>query len=497
MGGLNTVSTAELAVPDADGVSLENAVGTRFLSMYIAMTATLTLLPVPPAGFGLTGIAPGIYGPPLRERLAINTTSHGPAVDLTLLLAMAANQHGAGPVDNDLWSFARDVVMSVEALNVTRLGINMTVSDLEFINLPEVPGGAQRGRGRVGTTTMKTTPTTPPASAGAGTSVGAGVHETPFDLEGALSQVVNAMLSTAQEAGFDEVVPNIINDGILPIMRSGANTFLAAELVNVTRAVQRAAANASNSTKQDELSPTNIFHITLAAIAGAMLAILVIGLGVLRRCFGTAINIGPHHLRQGGAGAKKRRSRSRAGTEKAPLLRSQQGGAGDMGTFVDAPYPEGRGGGGGGGGGDGVDGLPSLSHFPSPDSDMEVLPSTRASLLWLTRNKLGRFWGCVGTFTPVTIVLAMAVGVWSVIVPVCQLRAQIHGSLMGNVTDETELDWALIKYVVRVVVIVDVVVVDVWTCEYRGRNRVNKCVCVVGSMIRMLYCTTATASLRL
>ena len=467
MGGLNTVSTALLAVPDADGVSLENAVGTRFLSMYIAMTATLTLLPVPPAGFGLTGIAPGIYGPPLRERLAINTTSHGPAVDLTLLLAMAANQHGAGPVDNDLWSFARDVVMSVEALNVTRLGINMTVSDLEFINLPEVPGGAQRGRSGVGTATTKATTTTPPASAGAGAGASAGagtsaagVQEPPFDLEGALSQVVNAMLSTAQEAGFDEVVPNIINDGILPIMRSGANTFLAAELVNVTRAVQRAAANASNSTKQDELSPTNIFHITLAAIAGAMLAILVIGLGVFRRCFGTAINIGPHHQRQGGAGAKKRRSRSRAGTEKAPLLRSQQGGAGDMGTFVDAPYPEGRaGGGGGGGGGDGVDGLPSLSHFPSPDSDMEVLPSTRASLLWLTRNKLGRFWGCVGTFTPVTIVLAMAVGVWSVIVPVCQLRAQIHGSLMGNVTDETELDWALIKYVVRVVVIVVVIVV--------------------------------------
>ena len=39
--------------------------------------------------------------------------------------------------------------------------------------------------------------------------------------------------------------------------------------------------------------------LTLAAIAGAMLAILVIGLGVLRRCFGTAINIGPHHQRQG------------------------------------------------------------------------------------------------------------------------------------------------------------------------------------------------------
>jgi hypothetical protein len=411
----------------------------------------------------------------------------------TVAVFMYSNFLGDGLPDTSIISLLADIVSAVQLLNFTQLAYNMTVANAEFASLPEsalrhnLPASIASSFASQWATSMASSVSAQAqctSVSGLGPALVAALKELrvgasvatyelqPLPLEADLVAAMNTFLETAMDAGFDEVLPNLLNDLIMPQVRALGNTLIATELPVAKDCLRQVANLEKANATAPALSVEAVLTPTLGVLGGMVGLWMLMLVGITSRVIGQGVGAGKG---RGGAG-KKGQNRRPVNIDMAEAgaggLGVGRGGAAEgyspissVASSSASSSPAGTGSpmlsnadsdlstslviGGGGGGTHRVGDHSLLDGGKDAEGCVE-----HASLRWLLLNDPGTMLtnpcGRFGVHAfPALMVTNMACGAWAVLVPVCVVRAVMQGSLeipspVGAPT--LDMDWTLITY---------------------------------------------------
>ena len=344
--------------------------------------------------------SPGLYGTTLYETLAINLTMLKPSMKLAVATAVVveSDDEDSGTQLSSAGGGGRSP--SFETYCNPAAFLAATLENIDFVNITDLE--------------VNGTSSTFTLSASSSSSVVSGdMTSGEPSLAESLADMLNAILAVAQESGFSAVVvPNALNFVIFPAARNTLNNILPTALANATRWAARQAANQSARTAAD-IDASMIVAASWGV--GGGIGFLIPLLAVASVC-GWFSGSADRHRRPMLAATHKHGGLS---SDELNLLSRR------LPDLVE------------GGSGDHPGGLSGQGSIAPPSTE-----SPLSSLHWLYR---AHPWKRIAL--PAALIVNMALGVWSVLVPGLIAKAQLHGTMDGAATlDHIGLDWPLITY---------------------------------------------------